>query len=178
MLAEEATHAASRPQATCECLNSGPAQFAHVPLDDQQAGILQWTYNTQFWYQMGVGKQQVGNVMINKDLGKLMRYMIRAERLALSDGGSRSDGIQAARDAFYKGEPARSVGKFYEEHKGLLTYDDMASYQGKWMAPLHATFMGYDVFSCDAWSQGPRMTLWLGMLENFDVKALGYNTPE
>jgi len=147
-------------------------------LDDQQAGILQWPYNTQFWYQMGVGKQQVGNVMMNKDLGKLMRYMIRAERQALSGGGTRSDGIQAARDAFYKGEPARSVGKFYEEHNGLLTYEDMASYQGKWMAPLHATFMGYDVFSCDAWSQGPRMTLWLGMLENFDVKALGYNTPE
>ncbi|MFC1737723.1 gamma-glutamyltransferase family protein [Planctomycetota bacterium] len=147
-------------------------------LDEHKEGILKWPYNTEFWFQMGVGKHRVGDIMVNKDLGKLIRYMISAEGKALLDGGTRSDAIRAARDAFYKGEPAWAVDKLYKEHNGLVTYEDMANYKGRWMAPVHTTYRGYDVYSCHAWSQGPRMTLWLNMLENFDLKTLGYNTPE
>jgi gamma-glutamyltranspeptidase/glutathione hydrolase len=57
-----------------------------------------------------------------------------------------------------------------------MTYQDMASYEGRWDAPLHTTYGGYDVYTCDAWSQGPRFILMLNMLENFDLKAFGYNT--
>jgi gamma-glutamyltranspeptidase/glutathione hydrolase len=147
-------------------------------LDDRKDGILKFPYNVEFWFQMGVGKQKVGDIMLNRDLGKLIRYMIDAERKALAAGGTRSDGIWAARDSFYKGEPARAVDKFFKENNGLVTYEDMANYKGRWQAPLHTTFMGYDVYTCDGWSQGPRMILFLNMLENFDLKALGYNTPE
>ena len=62
--------------------------------------------------------------------------------------------------------------------EGLVTYDDLASYEGKWMEPLHASFMGYDVYAGDGWSQGPRMILILNMLEGMDLRSLGFNTAE
>ena len=147
-------------------------------LDNQQSGILKFSYNVKFWYQHGVNKQQLGDLMVNKDLGRLIRYMIDAEAKTLTSGASRSEGIQSARDAFYKGSPAHAVDAFYKAHDGLITYEDLATYEGKWMDPLHTTYRGYDVYVCDAWSQGPRLILFLNLLEQFDLESLGYNTPE
>lgn len=147
-------------------------------MEEKRDGILKFPYNTQFWFQRGVDKQRIGDLMINRDLAKLIQFMIDAEQTSLSKGESRSEGIQAARDAYYKGEPARAIDRFFEENNGILTYDDMANYEGKWMPPLHTNYKGFGVYVCDGWSQGPRMILFLNMLENFDVKALGYNTAE
>ncbi len=148
-------------------------------IDRRQEAIQRWPYNAEYWLQNGTGRQRLGSLMINKDLGKLIRYMVDAEREAVAGGGSRSEGIQAARDAFYKGEPARAVHEFFAEHvDGQMTYDDMASYKGEWDEPLHTTYRGYDVYTCDAWSQGPRLILMLNMFENYDLKAFGYNTTE
>ena len=147
-------------------------------LDEQTGDVLKFPYNTKFWFQHGAGEQRLGDLMVNKDLGKLLRYMRDAEKQTLGKGGTRSEGIKAARDAFYKGAPARAVGEFFEEAGGLVTYEDMAGYEGKWMAPVHTTFMGCDVYVCDGWSQGPRLALMLNMLENFELRSLGYNTPE
>ena len=54
----------------------------------------------------------------------------------------------------------------------------MAGYESRWEEPLGTGFHGYDVYTGDGWSQGPRMILMLNMLENYDLRALGYNTPE
>ena len=147
-------------------------------IDEQTDRVLRFPYNRDFWFQHGVGEQEVGDLMVNPDLGRLIRYMRDAEERALASGGTRSEGIRAARDAFYKGDPARAVDALFGELGGILTYDDLASYQGKWMDPLQTTFMGYDVYAGDGWSQGPRMILILNMLEDIDLEALGYNTPE
>lgn len=148
-------------------------------MDRGQERVKRWPYNAEYWLQNGEGRQRLGSLIVNKDLGKLIRYMIDAERHTLAGGGTRSEGIRAARDAFYKGEPARAVDRFFAEHvDGQMTYEDMAGYEGEWDEPLHATYRGYDVYTADAWSQGPRLILMLNMLENFDLQALGYNTPE
>lgn len=147
-------------------------------LEDQTETVLRFPYNREFWFQHGVGEQSVGDLMVNRDLGRLIRYMMDAEAEVLDAGGGRSAGIRAARDAFYTGDPARAVDEFFREHDGLVTYDDLASYEGKWMEPLHASFEGYDVYAGDGWSQGPRMILILNMLENRDLRSLGYNTAE
>jgi len=148
-------------------------------IDRGQKAISRWPYNAEYWLQNGIGRQTLGSIMVNKDLGKLIRYMIDAERKTLSAGGTRARGIWAARDAFYKGEPARAVDRFFGENvDGQMTYDDMANYQGRWDPPLHTSYRGYDVYTCDAWSQGPRLILMLNMLENFDLKEMGYCTPK
>ena len=146
-------------------------------MDDQTENILRFSYNRDFWFQNGVGEQRVGDLMRNRDLGRLIRYMTSAEEEAVASGASRAEGIRAARDAFYKGEPARDVAALFQELGGLVTYDDLASYEAEWMDPVQTTFMGFDVYAGDGWSQGPRMVLMLNMLANFDLKSLGYNTP-
>ena len=148
-------------------------------MDRGQERAKRWPYNAEYWLQNGEGRQRLGSLIFNRDLGKLIRYMMEAEQRTLADGGTRSEGIQAARDAFYKGEPARAVDKFFAEHvDGQMTYEDMAGYEGAWDEPLHTTYRGYDVYTADAWSQGPRLILMLNMLENYDLQQLGYNTPE
>ncbi|MFC1661864.1 gamma-glutamyltransferase family protein [Gemmatimonadota bacterium] len=147
-------------------------------LEDQTDGVLRFPYNQEFWFQHGVGEQRLGDLMVNGDLGKLIRYMMEAEAEALASGGGRSEGIRAAREAFYAGAPAKAVDEFFREHGGLVTYDDLANYQGKWMEPLHTSFLGYDVYAGDGWSQGPRMILILNMLEGLDLRSLGFNTAE
>ena len=139
--------------------------------------ILAFPYNRDFWFQNGVGEQRLGDLMVNADLGRLIRYMMEAEQQALAAGASRSEGIRAARDAFYKGEPARDVDRFFREQGGIVRYEDLANYESRWEEPLHASFQGYDVYTGDGWSQGPRIVLMLNMLENQDLRALGYNTP-
>ena len=147
-------------------------------IEDQMDGILAFPYNRDFWFPNGVGEQRLGNLMVNADLGRLIRYMMEAERQALAEGGSRSEGIRAARDAFYKGDPARAVDEFFREHGGIVRYEDLAEYESEWTEPLGTNFHGYDVYTTDGWSQGPRIVLMLNMLENYDLRALGYNTPE
>lgn len=148
-------------------------------LDTQQEQILRFPYNVSFWFPNGVGRQQLGDRMVNPDLGKLIRYMRDAERDALARGKSRSEAIRAARNAFYRGDPARAAAKLHANFdEGLVTYDDLAGYEGKWMAPLHVSYRGYDVYVCDGWSQGPRFVLFLNMLSQIDVRSLGYNSAD
>jgi gamma-glutamyltranspeptidase/glutathione hydrolase len=148
-------------------------------IDAEQESILRFPYNVQFWFPRGPGNQRLGDLMVNKDLGKLIRYMIESERKALAAGGSRSDGIRAARDAFYKGAPARAAADFYAGLEGgLVAYEDLAGYESKWSKPLSTTFEGYDVFVPDGWSQGPRLILFLNLLENFDYESLEFNSAE
>ena len=148
-------------------------------LGDLQEEIQRFPYNVGFWFQHGVGEQRLGDLMVNQDLGRLIRYMGNAEKKSLAVGGSRAEGLRAARDAFYKGDPARAAAEFYSQFEdGLVTYQDLSNYEGKWMPPLHTTYRGYEVYVCDGWSQGPRLILFLNMLEGVDLESLGYNTPE
>ena len=147
-------------------------------IEDHMEGILAFPYNRDFWFQSGVGEQRLGDLMVNADLGRLIRYLMEAERQALAAGGSRSEGIRAARDAFYRGDPARDVDRFFREHDGIVRYEDLAGYESRWEEPLGTSFNGYDVYTGDGWSQGPRIILMLNMLENYDLRALGYNTPQ
>ena len=147
-------------------------------IEDQMERILAFPYNRDFWFQNGVDEQRLGDLMVNADLGRLIRYMMEAEQQALASGGSRSEGIRAARDAFYKGDPARDVDQFFREIGGIVRYEDLAGYESRWEEPLGTSFQGYDVYTGDGWSQGPRIVLMLNMLENYDLRALGYNTPE
>jgi gamma-glutamyltranspeptidase/glutathione hydrolase len=148
-------------------------------LDEAQESVLRFPYNAQFWFPRGVGNQRLGDLMVNRDLGKLIRYMTEAEKKTLAAGGSRSEGIRAARDAFYKGAPARAAAEVYAQFEdGLVAYDDFAGYEGKWTKPLSTSFRGYDVLVPDGWSQGPRLILFLNLLESFDYESLGFNTAE
>ncbi|WP_426806133.1 gamma-glutamyltransferase, partial [Stenotrophomonas sp. SrG] len=43
---------------------------------------------------------------------------------------------QGGRDAFYKGDFARTIGTYFKANGGYLSYDEMASHHGEWVEPV------------------------------------------
>ncbi len=81
-------------------------------------------------------------------------------------------------DVFYRGDIARSIAKFYKDNSGLLTYDDLAGYQTKWVEPISTTYHGYTVFTQPPNSSGIALLMQLNLLETFDLPALKLNSAD
>lgn len=54
--------------------------------------------------------------------------------------------------------------------------DDMAKWKVMIEEPLKTTYKGIDVYKLQQWSQGPMMLQALNILENFDLKSMGFNS--
>jgi gamma-glutamyltranspeptidase/glutathione hydrolase len=101
--------------------------------------------------------------------------MVRAEEQARGRG--RSTGLQASREAFYSAEIAQTIVKFSEQVGGLLTLEDFTSYHSKLEAPVKVTYRGIDVYGHQTWSQSAALLQALNILEGFDLRRLGHNSP-
>jgi gamma-glutamyltranspeptidase/glutathione hydrolase len=42
--------------------------------------------------------------------------------------------------------------------------------------PMHVNYKGIDVYKLQQWTQGPMLLQSLNILENFDLKTMGYNS--
>jgi gamma-glutamyltranspeptidase/glutathione hydrolase len=116
-----------------------------------------------------------GERFIQKDLANVLKTMVRAEQQACGNG--RSAGLQAGRDAFYQGDIARSIVKFSDQVGGLLTLADFANYHSKLEAPVKTTYRGIEVYGHLTWSQSATLLQALNILEGYDLKSLGHNSP-
>lgn len=119
---------------------------------------------------------EAGEPFVQRDLGRLLRRLVAIEHAHAGRG--RAAAIQAARDAFYRGDVAREIGDFVAAEGGLLTYDDLASYTVRREPPTHTTYRGLDVYACGPWSQGPVVPMTLNILEGFELERLGHNSAE
>ncbi len=90
--------------------------------------------------------------------------------------GDRLKDIAAARDRFYRGDIAATIGAFSEKWGGLLRADDLAAYRTRIESPVSTTFAGREILGQGAWTQGPVLMQTLGMLAGFDLKAMGHNS--
>jgi gamma-glutamyltranspeptidase/glutathione hydrolase len=59
-----------------------------------------------------------------------------------------------------------------ERRKGVLTGQDMATWQATWEAPLAVDHAGWTVWKCGAWTQGPVLLQVLQMLADDDLGAM------
>jgi gamma-glutamyltranspeptidase/glutathione hydrolase len=116
-----------------------------------------------------------GDILRQPQLAATFRALIDAERDAASRG--RAEAIVAARDLFYRGELAEKMARFSRENGGFLDYDDLAEFSVRIEPPARTTYRGYEVCACGPWCQGPVTPQTLNVLENFDVAALGHNSP-
>ena len=82
------------------------------------------------------------------------------------------------RDRFYKGDIAREMAAFFEEHGGLYRYEDFASYHAKVETPVSIDYRGYTVYKNPSASQGPAELIALKLLEGYDLQAIGHNSVE
>jgi gamma-glutamyltranspeptidase/glutathione hydrolase len=109
------------------------------------------------------------------EAARTLERMAAAEAHAASAG--RDAGLKAARDEFYKGETAEQIARFMADQGGLLTYADLASYAVQTAAPVSTEYRGWRVYACGPWSQGPALPEALNILQDFDLRALGQNSP-
>lgn len=153
-----------------------PAYKYHVDTCKKADPEALFPYNKEYWLQYGRAPKP-GELIVNKDLGKTFRIMIDAEQKALKEGKNRNEALEAARDAFYKGEIAHAVADFFQANGGLMTYEDLANYHGKWYDPVKTTYKDYEVYATPTWTQAGLLVQYLNMLENYDLKAMGYSSP-
>jgi gamma-glutamyltranspeptidase/glutathione hydrolase len=129
----------------------------------------EWSYNT---YYPGGHIPAVGEIFRQTNLAKTMRIILAAEAQSFAKTKDRVKAIQAARDAFYKGDIARRIGAQVEKDGGLMRYEDLAGYHGKVEQPQTTSFYGYQVCKAGFWNQGPTLLMLLNILEAADIKSM------
>ena len=117
-----------------------------------------------------------GEMFRQPDLAATLRKLVDTEQQALKRGKSRREAILAAYDRFYKGDIAQEIARSTQEQGGLITADDLAKWQVRTEEPVRTSYRGIDVYKLTVWTQGPSMLQMLNILENFDLKAMGYNS--
>jgi gamma-glutamyltranspeptidase/glutathione hydrolase len=117
-----------------------------------------------------------GEIFRQPDLAVTLRKLVESEQAALKAGKSRKAAIYAAYDRFYKGDIAHELVQAVRAQGGLFTLEDLANWKVKVEEPVHTSYRGIDVYKLTAWVQGPVMLQTLNILENLDLKSMGYNS--
>lgn len=141
--------------------------------------IKQWPYSKAvFLPHEGQQREapEPGEIFVQKDLLETLTKMVEAEQEALKNKKNRKDAIYAAYDRFYKGDIAKEFVRGAQEQGGLITMEDLAKWKPVEEEPLHVNYKGIEVYKLQQWTQGPSMLQALNILENFDLKSMGYNS--
>jgi gamma-glutamyltranspeptidase/glutathione hydrolase len=109
----------------------------------------------------GLRSPRVGDVFKNP-------HLARSYRLIAEQG----------RDAFYKGEIAAKIVALSDRVGGLFTLKDFADHKSEWVEPVKTSYRGYDVWEIPPPSQGIAALQMLNLLEPYDLKKLGPNSPD
>ena len=140
-----------------------------------EAGYRRWSSSEQVYLPDGA-PPRVGSVFRQVDLAGTIRYMADCEKAAA--GGGRSTGLRAARDAFYRGDIARTIVAYHEKHGGFLSMRDLEGFAVEIERPQRTTYGRTEIFSCGFWCQGPALLQMLNMAELADVGALAHNSAD
>ncbi len=162
---------------------------AGYPIEEQTANaiergkdmIKEWPYSKSvFLTHAGEQREapEAGEIFVQKDLLATLTKMVEAEQDALRKDKTRKEAIMAAYDRFYKGDIAQELVRGSREQGGLFTMQDLAAWKPVVEEPLMVNYKGIDVYKLDAWTQGPSMLQSLNILENIDLKKMGYNSAE
>lgn len=181
MLAEYGTMSLSEVLAPAIAMAEGYAIDAQTAnsIERSKNRIKEWPYSAKVLLPHD-GKErsapEPGEIFVQKDLLNTLKKLVEAEQQALKKKKSRKEAIYAAYDRFYKGDIAEEFVRGCKEQGGLITMEDLANWKVLEEEPLMTTYKGIEVFKLQAWTQGPVMLQALNMLEQMDLKAMGYNS--
>jgi gamma-glutamyltranspeptidase/glutathione hydrolase len=119
---------------------------------------------------------KAGEILKNPDLARTLKKLVEAEKANQANG--RHEALKAARDRFYKGDIAKDLAAFSEANGGLFRYEDFAEYTAEVETPVSINYRGYQIYKNPSASQGPTELIALNLLEGFDLKAMGHNSPD
>ena len=151
-------------------------------IERNKSWIKRWKYSPAIMLtpHQGGGREapEPGEIFVQRDLAATWRKLVEAERQARASGKTRKQAIYAAYDRFYKGDIARELVRGVREDGGLFTMEDLANWKVRIEEPLHVSYKGIEVYKLPIWQQGPAMLQALNILENADLKNMGYNSPK
>ena len=102
-----------------------------------------------------------GEIWKNPGLAKTLQ--------SIADGG---------RDAFYKGDIAKTIANYMEKSGGFLSYEDLSSHTGNWVDPVSTNYRGYDVWELPPNGQGIAALQILNIMELFDISSMDHDSAE
>ena len=102
-----------------------------------------------------------GQIFHNRDLAQTYRKIAR-------------QGIQS----FYEGEIAKAVTEYFRRENGLLSLKDLETHTTTWVDPISTDYRGYTIYELPPNGQGATALEILNILEGFDLRALGHNSPD
>ena len=148
-------------------------------IENNKDVLKQWRYSREVMLPH-LGEEweapQPGEIFEQPDLAATLRKLVEAEQQALAAGKSRKDAIMAAYDRFYKGDIAQEFVRSNREEGGLITMDDLATWRPLIEEAVSTTYKGIEVYKLNTWTQGPALLQALNILENVDLKSMGYNS--
>jgi gamma-glutamyltranspeptidase/glutathione hydrolase len=148
-------------------------------IEKGKAKIKDWPYSKKvFLPHLGEDREapEAGEIFIQEDLYQTLSKLVETEKAALKAGKNRKEAIYAAYDRFYKGDIAKEIVRGTREQGGLFTEADLANWKVKIEEPLSVNYKGIEVYKLQEWTQGPALLQSLNILENFDLKSMGYNS--
>lgn len=183
MLAEYGTMSLKEVLAPAMQLAAGypiEAQTANS-MERGKARIKEWPYSKAVFLTHPGEKREApeaGEIFVQRDLLGTLQKMVDAEQQALQQKKSRKEAIMAAYDRFYKGDIAKEFVRGTQEQGGLITLEDLAKWKPIWEEPLQTNYKGIDVYKLQQWTQGPMLLQSLNILEQFELKKMGYNSAQ
>ena len=148
-------------------------------IEAEKEKIKEWPYSKAVMLpHAGEAREapHAGEMFRQADLAATLRQLVEAEAAALAAGKSRKEALMAAYERFYRGDIADEFVRGVQEQGGLITKDDLGRWRVEFEEPVHTNYRGIDVYKLDRWVQGPALLQSLNILENFDLKAMGYNS--
>jgi gamma-glutamyltranspeptidase/glutathione hydrolase len=127
---------------------------------DPASGVEEWA-NAMSTYAPEGRAPGEGDPFRNPDLARTYR--------TIAEGG---------RDAFYEGNIARVIDGYFRRIGGWLSLEDLRSHQSEWVEPLVTSYRGVDVYAMGANTQGLATLQMLNILENFDLRGMGFQSAE
>ena len=135
-----------------------------------------WPENQRFWLKPDGSLYAAGETIKFPTLADTLTKMVEAERVQAHLG--REQGIAAARDRFYKGDIAETMVAFLQEHGAPFELSDFAEFYSRVEEPTSTDYRGYTIYKHGFNSQGPVLLQTLNILEEFDLQAMGHNSPD
>ena len=145
-------------------------------ISDNANEMKGWPYTRDVFFPDGGDGPVAGELFVQENLGNTLRKLVEAEAKSLADGRTRAQAIMAAYDRFYRGDIAEEYVRGAREQGSTVTLADLAEWQVYVEEPVMTTYKDIEVYKLQPWVQGPVMNQTLNILENFDLKSMGYNS--
>jgi gamma-glutamyltranspeptidase/glutathione hydrolase len=98
---------------------------------------------------------KAGDIFVQKNLARTFRTLAR--------GG---------RDAFYRGEIARTIVDYCRTNGGYLSLEDFAAQKAEWVEPIATEYRGHTLCEIPPNGQGITALILLNILEGIDLKSM------